>query len=127
MWTLQAQLRRPAIAVSLIARRMVAIAKRKVFDPYPPPSRREPKPTPGGKMTSKKTPAAIHVTARDDGWATKRAGSTRASGTFDTKAEAVAAGRATAKAEKGQLIVHGKDDKIQEERTYRKDPLPPKG
>jgi hypothetical protein len=78
-------------------------------------------------MASKKTPAPIHVTKHGDDWATKRAGASRASELFDTKAEAVNAGRETAKAEKGQLIIHGRDNKIQEERTYRKDPFPPKG
>lgn len=79
-------------------------------------------------MSEKKPPAPIHVTKHGDDWAMKRAGAQRASELFDTKAEAVKAGREQAKAEHGQLIIHKeKRNEIQEERTYRKDPFPPKG
>jgi hypothetical protein len=50
-----------------------------------------------------------------------------ASGRFDTKKEAVERSRELANKQKGRLVVHKQDGTIQEERTYRKDPYPPKG
>jgi hypothetical protein len=50
----------------------------------------------------------IHVTKHPEGWEAKREGSKRAI--------------------KGEVIIHKEErNKIQEERTYRKDPHPPKG
>lgn len=69
----------------------------------------------------------IHVVADDAQWKVKREGGQRASSVHDTKAEAVAAGRSLAQADKGQLLIHKQDGKIQEERTFRNDPYPPKG
>jgi hypothetical protein len=69
----------------------------------------------------------VHVTPKGDNWAVQREGAKKASGVHDTKKEAVDQGRNLAKQDKGQLLIHGKDGKIQEERTYRKDPFPPEG
>jgi hypothetical protein len=56
----------------------------------------------------------IHVTKHDDGWAVKREGAERAIEVNDTKA--------------GAIDIHKqKRNEIQEERTYRKDPYPPRG
>jgi len=70
-----------------------------------------------------------HVThGSEDGWKVKKEGASRASGVFDTKAEAVERGRELAKgAGEGQLKIHGKDGQIQTEHTYNNDPYPPKG
>jgi hypothetical protein len=68
-----------------------------------------------------------HVVPQDKGWAVKKQNAARASSTHDTKAEAVKAGRAVAKRNEGSLRIHKKDGTIQEERTYRDDPYPPKG
>lgn len=67
-------------------------------------------------------PKRVHVLPTDDGWETRKEGAERASSRHETKAEAVDRGRELAEAAKGQLLVHGKSGKIQEERTYRKDP-----
>jgi hypothetical protein len=67
------------------------------------------------------------VAPGDKGWGLERRGAQRASGRFDTKAEAVERGRELASKQKGRLVIHKQDGTIQEERTYRKDPYPPKG
>lgn len=48
---------------------------------------------------------------------------------FDTKEPAVREGAKQARGERGesQLVIHRKDGTIEDERTYRKDPYPPKG
>jgi Uncharacterized protein conserved in bacteria (DUF2188) len=48
---------------------------------------------------------------------------------FDTKEPAVQAGAKQARREPGksQLVIHRKDGTIEDERTYKKDPYPPKG
>ncbi len=70
-----------------------------------------------------------HVTQRDDGkWQVKHEGGERASGLHDTKDKAVDQARGLAQnGPLGQVIIHGRDGKIQEERTYGNDPFPPRG
>ncbi len=72
----------------------------------------------------------IRVTPTSGGnaWTVKRDGADRASGIHDTKSDAVEQARGIAKREQpSQVIIHKKDGTIQEERTYQKDPFPPKG
>lgn len=69
----------------------------------------------------------VHTVKHDDGWANRREGAKRVSKTFDTKAEAQAAGRTTAKRENVEHIVHNKDGKIGPRSSYGNDPYPPKG
>lgn len=69
----------------------------------------------------------VHVTHDTSGWKVAREGAARASARCDTKAEAVQRGRDLAKGDAGQLLIHGKNGRIQEERTYRNDPYPPRG
>lgn len=70
-----------------------------------------------------------HVTQRPDGrWQAKAEGSPRASTVADTKAEAIDRGRDLAKSKPlGQLVIHKSNGRFQSERTYGKDPYPPKG
>lgn len=64
-----------------------------------------------------------HVVPRNDGWSVKRENSQRASSTHDTKQEAIQRGRDLASSSsEGQLIIHGRDGKIQTEYTYGNDP-----
>ena len=67
------------------------------------------------------------VSPGKDGWGVERRGASRASGRFDTKEQAVQRGRELAKNQKGRLVIRKQDGTIQEERTYRKDPYPPRG
>lgn len=57
-------------------------------------------------------PSSVHVTARDNGWAVKSAGSVRASSIEPTKSKAVATARAKASSQGTRLVEHGKDGKI---------------
>lgn len=61
----------------------------------------------------------------EDGWAVKREKADRASALTDNKAEADKIGRDMAKREGGELIIHGKDGKIQDSDSFGNDPNPP--
>ncbi|MDQ0160718.1 DUF2188 domain-containing protein [Alkalibacillus salilacus] len=69
----------------------------------------------------------IHVLPHDDGWQVKRAGNTRASKITQTQQEAINYGEDLAKNYKSELIIHGKDGRIRERRSYGNDPYPPRG
>jgi len=68
----------------------------------------------------------VHVVPHKDGWATKVEGNKRASSVSETKADAFQAGREKAKEMKTELIIHGKDGRIQNSNSYGNDPCPPK-
>ena len=71
---------------------------------------------------------AIHTTpAKSGGWTNQREGSSRALGTFSTKAEAQAAGRDAAKRDKTEHIVHTRDGRISARNSYGNDPASRKG
>lgn len=69
----------------------------------------------------------IHTVPTDDGWANRREGGKRASSTHATKAEAQAAGRAAAKKDGVEHLIHKKDGTIGDRNSYGKDPHPPEG
>ena len=70
-----------------------------------------------------------HVTARPSGdWEVKREGADRASRVASTKADAVRIAAELARNRgPSQVVIHKADGKIQGERTYGKDPYPPRG
>ena len=70
-----------------------------------------------------------HVTPDGNGgWNVKRENSSRSSGNFENKNDAVQKAKEFAKNKPlGQIIIHKKDGKIQTEHTYNKDPYPPEG
>lgn len=70
-----------------------------------------------------------HVTHREDGqWQGKKQGGQRASVVAPTKEEAMRQTIDIAKnKDLSQVIIHKRDGKFQEERTYGKDPYPPGG
>jgi len=70
-----------------------------------------------------------HVTQRPDGdWQVKKEGGQRASAVAETKEDAVRDGiRISRNDTNSQLLIHKSDGTFQEERTYGKDPNPPKG
>jgi hypothetical protein len=75
--------------------------------------------------TSKK---GVHVTPRSDGrWNVTRDNAERASSVHDTQASATSAARDTARRERTELSVHGRDGKIRSRDSYGNDPYPPKG
>jgi uncharacterized protein YdaT len=70
----------------------------------------------------------FHVTHDHDQWKVKKENSQRATSVHDTKDDAVKQATEQAKQKDlSQVIIHKKDNTIQEERTYGKDPYPPKG
>lgn len=73
-------------------------------------------------MTKKGT----HVVPRDDGWAVKKEGASRASKNFTTQADAVKYAKEKAQKEKAELYVHRRDGTICERKSYGNDPFPPK-
>lgn len=66
-------------------------------------------------MTKK---SEVHIVPRPSGWATVRKGSDRATGTYQTREEAIRAGRKIAKEGGTELIVHGRDGRIRESHSY---------
>jgi len=69
----------------------------------------------------------VHTVPTDGGWANRREGAKRASSTHTTKAEAQAAGRAAAKKDHVEHLIHRQDGTIGERNSYGSDPYPPKG
>lgn len=70
----------------------------------------------------------IHtVPDKAGGWTNKREGATRGEATYDTKADAQAAGRVAAMRDKTEHLIHNADGKIASRNSYGNDPYPPKG
>lgn len=70
----------------------------------------------------------VYVSPRKDGTtAVKKEGAKRASVVSGTKKEALQEGRKIAKKEQSELIVKGKDGKIQNKDSFGNDPHLPKG
>lgn len=68
-----------------------------------------------------------HVVPTGNGWAVKRAGSKRATETFDTQRDAIQRAREIARNKGSELLIHGRDGKIREKNTYGRDRHPPQG
>lgn len=68
-----------------------------------------------------------HVTPHDDGWQVKGEGNSKATSVTRTKQEAINTAREIAKNQGSELIIHGKDGKIQSKDSHGNDPYPPKG
>jgi len=69
----------------------------------------------------------IHVTHRQDSrWAVVGEGDDRASGLYDTQAEAIERGRELARNNQAELVIHDRDNKIRDKDSYGHDPIPPK-
>jgi uncharacterized protein YdaT len=68
-----------------------------------------------------------HVVPCGDDWAVRGAGSARATEIIPKKAEAVSRAREISRNQGTELIVHGRDGKIQSRDSHGRDPFPPKG
>lgn len=68
-----------------------------------------------------------HVVPNGSKWSVRRAGASKASGTFDTQREAIDRARDVAKNQKTELFIHGRDGRIRERDSYGNDRHPPKG
>lgn len=67
----------------------------------------------------------VHNTVRG-GWDVKRNGAQRVSIHTETKAEAVKFGRIMSQRANSELVIHGKDGRIQAKDSHGNDPCPPK-
>ena len=68
-----------------------------------------------------------HVIPAKNGWAVKASGSPKATKVFGTQREAIERGIAIARNQKSELLIHGRDGRIREKRSYGRDPYPPPG
>jgi hypothetical protein len=69
-----------------------------------------------------------HVTPHPDGgWQVKGEGNSKATKVTDTKQDAVNVAREFSKNQGTELVIHGKDGKIQSKDSHGHDPFPPKG
>jgi hypothetical protein len=69
----------------------------------------------------------VHVVPSDKGWRVEVEGSSRARSTHATQADARRAGRDVARANKSELLVHGRNGQIRERSSYGSDPRASKG
>ena len=68
----------------------------------------------------------IHVVPHEEGWATRKEGTERAGGIFDNKADALEQAREQARRERVDVIIHGRNGRIQDSDSYGNDPFPPR-
>ena len=68
-----------------------------------------------------------HVVPHQDGWAVRGAGAQRATETLDRKSDAVDRAREISRNQQSELVIHGRDGKIQSKDSHGHDPFPPKG
>jgi hypothetical protein len=68
-----------------------------------------------------------HVVPREDGWAVRGAGNSRATSLHDTQAEAIAAARQIAINQQSEVVIHRPNGQIRDANSYGNDPYPPKG
>ncbi|MFT7247341.1 MAG: hypothetical protein ACI9QN_000735 [Arcticibacterium sp.] len=67
------------------------------------------------------------VPNKDGGWDSKKGEAARASKHFDTKKAAEDYSRDLSRREKTELVIHGKDGKIQRKDSHGNDDFPPRG
>ena len=68
-----------------------------------------------------------HVVPQGKKWAVKGAGASRATTVHNTQKEAIDRARTISKAQKTELLIHGRNGQIRERDTHGRDPFPPKG
>ena len=74
-------------------------------------------------MAARKTAKpAVAMQPRPKGWAVQTDGTRRAASLHPTKADAVDAGRAQAKRQGAELVIKGKDGRIQKKDSHGNDP-----
>jgi len=68
-----------------------------------------------------------HVVPHSEGWAVKGEGNERASSVHKTQQEAIDAGRAIARNQGSELVIHRPDGRIRDKDSHGNDSFPPKG
>jgi hypothetical protein len=67
-----------------------------------------------------------HVVPLGNGWAVKGEGNSRYTAITESKRDATTIARSIAKNNKSEIVIHGKNGRIQDKDSYGKDPVPPK-
>lgn len=67
-----------------------------------------------------------HVVPHENGWAVKKNNASKSSACTSTKSDAVSKAKELSKNSGSEMVVHGKNGKIQYSNSYGKDPCPPK-
>lgn len=67
-----------------------------------------------------------HVVPADGKWAVRGGGSAKATRTFNTQHAAIKNAQRIARNQQAELVIHGRDGKIREKRSYGRDPFPPR-
>jgi hypothetical protein len=67
-----------------------------------------------------------HVVPRDGRWAVRGEGNSRISSDHRTQGAAISSATRTARSEKSEVVIHGRDGKIRDKDSYGKDPCPPR-
>ena len=79
-------------------------------------------------MSKVKKPGTHHVVPNPNGgWSVKRGNSSRSSGNFETKSEAVHRARKISRNASTELKIHNKDGRISQSDSHGNDPFPPRG
>ena len=68
-----------------------------------------------------------HVVPNGGKWSVRKAGASRATGTYATQHEAIERARQIARNQRTELYIHGRDGRIRARDSYGDDPFPPKG
>ncbi|PMZ88931.1 MULTISPECIES: DUF2188 domain-containing protein [unclassified Pseudomonas] len=68
-----------------------------------------------------------HVVPHDGGWAVRGAGNSKVTKEFETQREAIDYGRAIARNQESELLIHGRNGQIRERDSHGNDDYPPKG
>ncbi|MEM9583652.1 MAG: DUF2188 domain-containing protein [Pseudomonadota bacterium] len=68
-----------------------------------------------------------HVVPNGGKWSVRKAGSSRASGTFSTQKEAIEAGTRIARNQGTELYIHRENGRIRDRNSYGNDPKRSKG
>ena len=66
------------------------------------------------------------VPDKEGGWNVKGAGNSKSTAHTDKKQDAIDIAKEIAKNQKSEVVIHGKDGKIQDKDSYGNDPNPPK-
>lgn len=67
-----------------------------------------------------------HVVPHENGWAVKKSNASKSSACTSTKADAENKAKELSRKSGSEMVVHGKNGKIQYSNSYGNDPCPPK-
>ena len=67
-----------------------------------------------------------HVVRRDNRWGVRGEGNSRDTSQHGTQAEAIEAARETARNQRAEVVIHGRDGRIRDKDSYGNDPNPPR-